>query len=85
MPYKRCGYIVAEADVVQWGNSRMTHVPEMAEYKPWLYALEIKKAFDAHPKDVKESFDEIFPDDSLYACSILQRWSLGRDSQCTSL
>ena len=63
MPYKRCGYIVPEADVIQWANRTM-NVPvleENAEPWPWLFMPAVEKAFDAHPKDLEESFGEIFP------------------------
>jgi hypothetical protein len=29
--------------------------------EPWLYMPSVRQAFDAHPKDLKESFGEIFP------------------------
>jgi hypothetical protein len=66
MPYGRCGpYIVPETDVVRWAN-RTKNIPilaENAEPWPWFYMPAVEEAFDfdAHPKDLKESFKEIFP------------------------
>ncbi|KAG5634055.1 hypothetical protein H0H81_003592 [Sphagnurus paluster] len=57
MPFKRCGYTIAEADIIQWAKT--TTNAEAAG--PWHYLPAIRKAFDAHPKDLKESFAEIFP------------------------
>jgi hypothetical protein len=42
----------------------------MAEYKPWLYESAIRDAFDAHPKEFKESFREVFPHDTFTAFTI---------------
>ena len=62
MPFKRCGYIVPEADVIQWANRTMNApILENTEPWPWLYMPAVGKAFDAHPKDLKESFGEVFP------------------------
>jgi hypothetical protein len=42
----------------------------MAEYKPWLYESAIRDAFDAHPKEFKESFKEVFPRETFTAFTI---------------
>ena len=61
MPFKRCGYIVPEADVIQWANRTM-NVPISERPESWRYIPAVRKAFDAHPsKDFKESFAEVFP------------------------
>ena len=72
MPFKRCGYIVPEADVIKWAN-RTKNIPPLAENAepwPWFYMPVVRKAFDAHPKDLKESFGEIFPSGTFIIVSI---------------
>ena len=72
MPFKRCGYIVPEADVIKWAT-RTKNIPPLAENAepwPWIYMPVVRKAFDAHPKDLKESFGEIFPFETFTIVSI---------------
>ena len=62
MPFKRCGYIVPEADIIQWAH-RTANAPifENSEPWPWFYMPAVRNAFDAYPKEFKESFGEVFP------------------------
>lgn len=44
--------------------SRTKNIPilgENAEPWPWFYMPAVEEVFDAHPKNLKESFGEIFP------------------------
>jgi hypothetical protein len=44
MPFKPCGHIVPEADVIQWVNRTM-NVPISENAEPWFYMPTVKEAF----------------------------------------